>query len=162
MTKKLILVTAMVLAVGGAAQAQVFDPIATRQAGLDLLAGTFGGVKTVVTANGDVKTLEASGNAIKKWGAQFPTLFPAGSDKGNTKAAPAIWSDNAGFQKAALRLSTAGGGLATPAKAGEAAAAAVAVQGNGEARGGGPKSIFVEKKRAPTRRGKDPPAGGAP
>lgn len=29
--------------------------------------------------------------------AKFNTLFPDGSDKGNTKAAPAIWTDRAGF-----------------------------------------------------------------
>src|SRR3954451_14511168 len=28
----------------------------------------------------------------------FPDLFPAGSEKGDTKAGPAIWSDNAGFR----------------------------------------------------------------
>src|ERR1700729_70243 len=98
MTRKLVLITAMILAMGGIARADSFDPIVTRQAGLDLLAGNFAGIKAVITANGDVKTLEGPANAIKKWAAQFPTLFPAGSDKGTTKAAPAIWTDQAGFQ----------------------------------------------------------------
>ena len=125
----------MIVAVAGVAQAQGFDPIKTRQAGLDLLAGTFAGVKAVVTANGDVKTLEGPGKAIQKWGAQFPTLFPAGSDKGETKAAPAIWSDNAGFQKAAMTLSAAGESLATAAKAGDATAVAAAFKSIGDACG---------------------------
>ncbi len=134
MTKKLALVTALLLAVGGAAQADI-DPIQTRQTGLDLLAGTFAGVKAVVTANGDVKTLEGPGKAIARWGKLFPTLFPAGSDKGTTKAAPAIWSDNAGFQKAALALSEAGDSLATAAKAGDATAVGVAFKAIGDACG---------------------------
>jgi cytochrome c556 len=125
----------LVLAVGGAAQAQGINPIETRQTGLDLLAGTFAGVKAVVTANGDVKTLEGPAKAIKRWGVLFPTLFPAGSDTGNTKAAPAIWSDSAGFQKASMALSTAGGELEAAAKAGDATAAAAAFKGIGEACG---------------------------
>jgi cytochrome c556 len=135
MTRKLALMVALVLVVGGAAHAQGIDPIKTRQAGLDLLAATLGGVKAVVTANGDVKTLEGPGKAIQKWGMIFPTLFPAGSDKGETKAAPTIWSDNAGFQKAAMNLSAAGETLATAAKSGDAAAAAAAFKGVGEACG---------------------------
>jgi cytochrome c556 len=139
MRGKLTLVTAMVLAVGVAgqanAQALTFDPITTRQAGLDLLAGTLAGVKTVVTANGDVKALEAPGNAIRKWGAQFPTLFPVGSDKGVTKAAPAIWTDFGGFQKAAMRLSAAGGTLAAAAKAGDVTAVGAALKEVGDACG---------------------------
>jgi cytochrome c556 len=135
MTKKLALVTAMVLAIGGTAHAQSIDPILTRQAGLDLLAGTFAGVKTVVTTNGDVKTLEGAGKAIQRWGGLMPTLFPAGSDKGNTKAAPAIWTNQAGFQKAAMTLSTAGETLATAAKSGDATAVAAAYKGVGDACG---------------------------
>ena len=88
MTRELALVTAMVLAVGGTAHAQAIDPILTRQAGQDLVAGTFAGIKAVVVAKGDVKTLENPGKGIQKWTAVFPTLFPAGSDKGSTKAAP--------------------------------------------------------------------------
>jgi cytochrome c556 len=134
MTRKLVLVMAMVLAAVGVARAE-FDPIATRQAGLDLLAGNFAGIKAVITANGDVKTLEGPANAIKKWGAQFPTLFPAGSDKGNTKAGPTIWTDNPGFQKAAMNLSTAADTLATAAKSGDATAVAAAFKGVGDACG---------------------------
>jgi cytochrome c556 len=135
MTKKLALVAAMLLAVSGMARAQGIDPIQTRQTGLDLLAGTFAGIKAVVTTNGDVKTLEASGKAIQRWGALFPTLFPAGSDTGKTKAAPAIWTDMAGFEKASMALSTAGETLATAAKAGDATAVAAAFKEMGEACG---------------------------
>ena len=135
MTKILVLVATMVLSMGGAALADGIDPIVTRQAGLDLLAGNFAGVKAVITAKGDLKTLEGPANAIRKWALQFPTLFPAGSDKGTTKAAPAIWSDPAGFQKAAMRLSTAGEALATAAKADDANAVAAAFKETGEACG---------------------------
>lgn len=143
MIKRLAMVTALSMGlmggltggVTGAARAQGIDPIQTRQVGLDLLSGTFGGVKAVITANGDVKTLVGAGKAIARWGKVFPTLFPAGSDKGETKAAPAIWSDNAGFQKASMALSEAGGALATAAAAGDAAAAAVAFKAIGEACG---------------------------
>jgi cytochrome c556 len=135
MTRKLVLVAAAVLAMGGVAQADGYDPILTRQAGLDLLAQTLGGVKAVVTANGDVKPLEGAGNAIKKWGAQFPTLFPPGSDTGNTKASPKIWTEMDAFQKAAMKLSAAGEALATAAKAGDATAVAAAFKETSEACG---------------------------
>jgi cytochrome c556 len=135
MTRKLALVAAIIMAVGGAAYADGIDPIQTRQTGMDLLSGTFAGVKAVITSNGDVKTLELSGKAIQRWGALLPTLFPAGSDKGDTKAAPTIWADSAGFQKAGMNLSAAGETLATAAKAGDATAVAAAFKGIGEACG---------------------------
>lgn len=135
MTRKLVLGTVMVLVLGGAALAQTFDPIKTRQAGQDVLAGTFAGVKAVITLKGDVKTLEAPGKAIQKWALVFPTLFPAGSDKGDTKAAPAIWTDRAGFEKDANALSAAGEKLATAAKAGDETAVAAAFKEIGEACG---------------------------
>jgi cytochrome c556 len=47
---------------------------------------------------------------------EFPSLFPPGSDQGDTKAGGAIWSDTAGFQAAATKL-------VTDAKAAQEAAA---------------------------------------
>jgi cytochrome c556 len=47
---------------------------------------------------------------------EFPSFFPAGSDQGDTKAGPAIWTDTAGFQAAAAKL-------VTDAKAAQEAAA---------------------------------------
>lgn len=134
MMKRLALAAAVLLAVGGTARADI-DPIKTRQAGLDLLATTNASVKAVITANGDVKTLEGAGKAIKNWSVVLPTLFPAGSDKGETKALPEIWTDAAGFQKAAAALGAAGDQLASAAKAGDATAAAAAFKAVGEACG---------------------------
>jgi len=135
MTRKIALATAFVLALGGAALADTFDPIKTRQAGQDMLQGTFDGVKAVITLKGDVKTLEGPGRAIQKWALVFPTLFPAGSDKGDTKAAPAIWTDQAGFQKDAMALSAAGEKLAIAARAGDETAVAAAFKEIGGACG---------------------------
>lgn len=39
--------------------------------------------------------------------ATFNTLFPDGSDKGDTKAAPAIWSDRAGFDAQMAKFNAA-------------------------------------------------------
>jgi cytochrome c556 len=44
---------------------------------------------------------------------QFPALFPEGSDTGDTKAGPAIWTDRAGFEALAAGLATAAGDAAT-------------------------------------------------
>jgi len=101
MTKKFLLGMVMTLAAASAAQAQEFNIIETRQAGQNLLSGDFTGIRAVVAAKGDVKTLENPAKAMARWMTQFPTTFPAGSDKGPTKALPAVWSDPAGFRKAA-------------------------------------------------------------
>ena len=102
MTRQLVLFAALALATAGIARADDFSVIVTRQAGQDLLLGDFSGIRAVVAAKGDVKTLQQPAEAMAKWMRQYPTLFPAGSDQGHdTKALPAIWSDMAGFQKIA-------------------------------------------------------------
>jgi cytochrome c556 len=136
MTRKMAVLAVLAVATAGFAQAQAIDPIETRQAGQDLLAGTFAGVRAVVAAKGDVKTLEVPAKSMARWITQFPTQFPKGTEQGhNTKALPAIWSDSAGFQKAAVNLANASTKLAELAKAGDADAVAAQVKVVGDACG---------------------------
>ena len=122
MRRKLALLAVVALAAVGGARAEEFNVIETRQAGQDVMAGTYAGIRAVVAAKGDVKTLENPAKAIARWAKQFSTLFPKGSDQGhNTKALPVVWSDMSGFQKAANDLSDASTKLADLAKAGDTA-----------------------------------------
>ena len=59
----------------------------------------------------------------------FPTLFPEGSETGDTKAGPAIWSDRAGFEAMAAKLKTAAETAATSATTLEQLQAAVQTVG---------------------------------
>ncbi len=121
MRKVLFLGALALLATNGLALADGPNPIEIRQTGLDLMSGTFAGIRAVAAAKGDVKTLEAPAKAIQRFAALMPGLFPKGSDTGgNTKALPAVWSDAAGFAKAAATLGETAGKLAELAKAGDA------------------------------------------
>jgi cytochrome c556 len=118
MTRKLA-IAALALTLAGVAHAEGPDVIQTRQAGQDLVLGDFAGIRAVVMLNGDVKTLQKPAAAIARWMKDFPNLFPPGSDKGdNTKALPAIWTNNAGFRDDAANLVNAADGLEAAAKAG--------------------------------------------
>ena len=131
MRKILLLGAVAVMATTGLARADGPNPIEIRQSGLDLLNGNFGGIRAVVAAKGDVKTLEGPAKAIVRWAALMPSLFPPGSEAG-TKAKPEIWSDMDGFKKDAVALGDAAGKLAELAKAGadtDAIAAAVKAVG---------------------------------
>ena len=128
-----VLLAVLTLAAAGAAYAAGPDPLETRQAGQDLLAGDFAGIRAVVAAKGDVKTLENPAKAMARWIKQFPSQFPPGSDKGNTKALPAVWTDMAGFEKAANDLADAATKLAELAKAGDADGVATQVKAVGDA-----------------------------
>jgi cytochrome c556 len=134
MTNRLVLLALLLLAVGaGPLKADGIDPIETRQAGQDLFAGTYAGIRVVVATKGDVKTLENPAKAMARWMKQFPTQFPKGSEEGhNTKALPAVWSDNAGFLKTASEMVDATTKLAELAKAGDADGVAAQVKAVGE------------------------------
>jgi cytochrome c556 len=62
-------------------------------------------------------------------------LFPAGSDKGETKALPTVWSDWAGFQAASKNADAAFDKLAVAAGSGDQAALATAFADTGKACG---------------------------
>ncbi|MFL5254482.1 MAG: c-type cytochrome [Rhodopila sp.] len=134
--KSKIAVAAFILFAGaGVAQAQTPDPIALRQATFDLNSGTFTLARTIVANKLDVKPIENPARGMAKWAALIPSMFPKGSDKGDTKALPEIWSDPAGFKKAADEFGAASTKLADAAKAGDADAVAVATKAVGDACG---------------------------
>src|SRR3954452_2485813 len=136
MTKKLALMTVVLLATAGGARADGPDVIELRQTGMDLQAGDFTGIRAVVDLEGDIKKLEGPAKAIQRWAMVIPTLFTKGSEQGhNTKALPEVWSDNAGFQKAAATLGEAAGKLVEVAKAGDADGVAAQVKAIGDACG---------------------------
>jgi len=122
-------VAAMALTLAAAAHAEGLDVIKIRQAGQDLVLGDFAGIRAVVMLKGDVKTLQKPALALARWMTDFPEMFPPGSDKGdNTKALPAIWTDNAGFRKDAANFVEAANALAESAKAGDATGVAKQIQ----------------------------------
>ena len=136
MTKKMAILPLCLIAISGFAHASGMDPIETRQAGQDLLAGDYSGIKAVIAAKGEVKSLEKPAEAMARWIRQFPTQFPPGSEQGhNTKALPAIWSDPAGFEKAAVTMAEASDKLAAMAKAGDAEGVATQFKAVGDACG---------------------------
>jgi cytochrome c556 len=110
--------------------------IAGRQAGMDLLSAVSGDLKRAVEGKADVKPLKANADAIVAWGKAIPGLFMPGTESGlNTKALPAVWSDAAGFAKAAAGLSAAGEKLSAAAAAEDKAAFADAYNAVGQACG---------------------------
>jgi cytochrome c556 len=136
MRGKLAVLAVWAMATAGVVHAEGMNPIETRQAGQDLLAADYAGIRAVVAAKGDVKTLEDPAKAIARWIRQFPTQFPKGTEEGhNTKALPAVWSDPDGFQKAANNLAEAATKLAELAKADDSDAVAAQVKVVGEACG---------------------------
>jgi len=135
MRKALLFGATALLATATMARADGPNPIEIRQAGLDLLSADFAGIRAVVEAKGDIKKLEPSAKAIARFAALMPALFPVGSDKGETKAKPEIWSDNAGFVKDAAALGAAATKLAELAKAGDADGVAAQVKAVGAACG---------------------------
>ena len=119
--------------VGGAtvALAQA-DVIKQRQDNRKAAGAAMRGIKGVVDAKGDVKEAAPHIAKLKELEAAFVKLFPAGSDKGETKALPAVWTDMAGFQKASANAMAAYDAMG---KAADAAALGAAFAETGKACG---------------------------
>lgn len=113
--------TALIIATGvvgmtGIAVAQS-DVIKERKDGFQSNRKNLGAIKTVVDGNGPASGALAPAQEMAAFGAKLPSLFPQGSGTGDTKATPAIWSDWAGFQKAAKDFETAATAVASAASA---------------------------------------------
>ena len=96
--------------------------IAARQAGFDLQAGNAGAMKAGIDGGGDVKRFTDAAKALSSWGHVIPSMFPDGTQAGHdTHALPAVWSDRAGFEKAAENFWTQADKLAVLAEANDKA-----------------------------------------
>ena len=122
--------------VGGAtvALAQA-DVIKQRQENRKETAATMRAIKGVIDAKGDVKTIVPQAAKLKTLELAFDKMFPAGSDKGDTKALPTVWSDSAGFMAASKAVDAAYDKLATAAGSGDLAATTAAFGETGKACG---------------------------
>ena len=108
--------------------------IAGRQAAFDMSAQLFGGLRAVAP-DADVKPVAGRAKALGAWARALPGLFPVGSDVGKTTAGPAIWTDRAGFEKAAANYADAVDKLTMAADANDKAAYAAALPAVGAACG---------------------------
>lgn len=121
------LLVAGVLATGTVAWAQgpatgAAAVIAERREGLKRMNAHLEAMKPVADARGDVAALVPRLDDMIAWFQTFPTRFPAGSDVGDTKARPAVWSERPGFETANAGVLTRLEALKTAAASGNAAA----------------------------------------
>jgi cytochrome c556 len=73
------------------------DSLKVRKEGFEATKKSFVAIKKLLEDGGDLSTAAASAQSINAFAKQVPALFPAGSDKGETKAKAAIWSNEADF-----------------------------------------------------------------
>ncbi len=97
--------------------------IAARQAAYDNSAVTFSQLRAAVKDGTDVKRAAYPADALAKWAKVLPSLFPRGTGATEfptlTHAKPEIWSDRAGFEKAAAAYLAAASKAAEFAHAGD-------------------------------------------
>jgi cytochrome c556 len=82
---------------GTAAVAQG-DVIAERRAGLKRMGEHMQAMNAVVDSKGDVRPLAATVDDMVAWYRTMPSRFPPGSDRGDTRAQPALWNERANFE----------------------------------------------------------------
>jgi cytochrome c556 len=121
-----LLLSMAILAIGGilgaraenAPAASADDLIAVRQVGMAIQSSVVAAILQAIGTNADITPFEATGDAMAEWSQGLPSLFPAGTEAGHaTQARPAVWSDRAGFEKAAANLTIAAQAMAKAAAA---------------------------------------------
>jgi cytochrome c556 len=98
------------------------DVIATRQIMFHLSAATFGEMKEVADAGGDVTHLFIGTRGLVRWARSIPAMFPPGSTGPLSRARPEIWSNRADFEARAAAYQVAAEQLAAAAQHGDRAA----------------------------------------
>lgn len=119
------------LVLGGTAAFAQTDVITERRAGLKRMGGHMEAMKPVAEARGDARAMVPRIEEMIAFYRDLPARFPPGSDRGDTKALPAIWTDRGGFEAANARLLDHLEALKAAAASGDGAAFAAAYQATG-------------------------------
>jgi cytochrome c556 len=98
------------------------DVIKARQDNRKATGPEMRAIKAVIDAKGDAKEIIPHAAKLKELEVAFSKMFPAGSDTGDTKALPTVWSDMPGFQQASKDAEAAADKLAMAAGTGDMAA----------------------------------------
>ena len=117
---------------GTAAFAQGGDVTAERRAGFKRMGEHMQAMKAVVDNKGDVRPLTATIDDMVAWYRSVPGRFPPGSDRGDTRALPAIWAEKANFDTVANNMVNQLQVLRTAAASGDAGAFATAYGQTGQ------------------------------
>ena len=111
------------------------DVIKDRQENRKQVAAAMRAIKGIIDAKGPTAGAVEQAAKMKQLEVAFDKLFPAGSDKGETKALPTVWSDWAGFQAASKNADMAFDKLSVAAGSGDMAALTAAFGDTGKACG---------------------------
>jgi len=111
------------------------DVIKERQENRKQITAAMRAVKGIIDAKGPTAGAVEQAAKMKQLQVAFDKLFPAGSDKGETKALPTVWSDWAGFQAASKNADAAFDKLSVAAGSGDMAALTAAFGDAGKACG---------------------------
>ncbi|MBR0650507.1 cytochrome c [Roseomonas terrae] len=105
------------IGLAGAAAAQ--DVIAQRREGMRTEGRQMEAIKGVLDARGDTRPLVERVDTIAAFYRDLQALYPPGTQTGETRALPAIWSDPAGFEAARTTIVAALGTLRVAAASGD-------------------------------------------
>ncbi|MCG6966224.1 MAG: cytochrome c [Chromatiaceae bacterium] len=132
---KTTLIAAALITAASAVQAQEpEDYIKYRQAMMAAIGGHNSAASQIVRGKVSPEgALAMHARALAELTSDLPSLFPEGSDFGETKAKAEIWSDRAGFEKAASDAKSATAAFAEVVAGGDAAKIAAAFKDVGEA-----------------------------
>lgn len=122
--------------VGGATYALAQrDPIAARKDNCEQASAVMKAIKGIIDAKAPTASAVQLAAKLKGLQLAFVKYFPRGSDKGDTRALPAVWSDMAGFAARNKAAEVAYEKLAVAAGSGDLGALAAAFGAAGKACG---------------------------
>lgn len=93
--------------------------VRARQAAYGLSAATFGEMKQIVDAGGEVRPLVFGSRMLARWARTLPSLFPEGTNVAPTRAKAEVWTDRAEFERRANDYAEAATRLAEIAQGGD-------------------------------------------
>ena len=112
---------AVILSAAGVAAVAGEDVIKTRQADMKANGEALKAIDAIIKANGNAADVIAPANKIAATAALIPSLFPAGSDQGDTGANKEIWDKFDDFKAKASGLEDEAKMLAAAGQAGDLA-----------------------------------------